>query len=108
MAPRPLSQGCRVDGSVHRQAQAGDPGRAPRRSGYRADPAEPLSCTPCDQSEVERDRVPRPSVHALTRVPGGGFGTRLTVLPVDFAGVRVRDVLGRTPRATRPAAERPV
>ena len=41
----------------------------------------------------------RPSVRQLTGVPRRRFGHRLAVLPVDLAGLRVRDVPGRTDRA---------
>ena len=46
-----------------------------------------------------RSGARRPPVRQLAGVPGRRFGHRLSVLSVDLAGLRVRDVPGGTPRA---------
>ena len=48
-------------------------------------------------------RAARPSVRHDAGVPRRRFGDRVSLLPVDLAGLRVRDVPGGTHRATRRA-----
>src|SRR6185312_11635746 len=95
----------RVDGSLHRQGQAGDQRRAARRPRDRADTPEPVPGPQRDQPAVADVRPRRPPVLGLSGVPARRLGNRLTVLPVDIAGPGVRDVPGRADRATRPAFE---
>ena len=61
-----------------------------------------------DQPAVAPSRDGRPPIRSLVGVPRRRFGDGLSVLPVDFARFRVRDVPGEAPRAGRRAGERRV
>ena len=52
VASRQLSQRCRVDGPLHRQDQAGDARRDPRRAGDHPDTARSVPGSQCDQPAV--------------------------------------------------------
>ena len=55
----------------------------------------------------ENDKmIRRPPIRPLAGVPRRRFGDGLSLLPVDFAGLRERDGLGGASRAPRPGGER--
>ena len=74
-------------------------GRDPRRPRDRPDPAGSVPRAQRDEPAVAHSGARRPPVRQLTSVPRRRLGDRLAVLPVDFAGLRVRDVPGGAPRA---------
>ena len=88
-----------VDGPVHRQDQGGDARRDPRRPRDRPDPARPVPGSQRDQPAVAHGGTDRPPVRQLAGVPRRRLGHRLSVLPVDLARLRVRDVPGGPHRA---------
>ena len=104
VASRQLPRRGPVDGPLHRQDQGGNPRRDHRRPGDRPDPAGSVPGAQRDQPAVAPGGDRRPPVRPLAGVPGRRFGHGLPLLPVDFAGLRVRDVPGGTARAARPAA----
>ena len=62
-------------------------------------PLESVPGAQCDQPAVAHSGAQRPPVRQLAGVPRRRFGHRLSVLSVDFAGLRVCDVPGGTHRA---------
>ncbi len=94
-----FSRGRGVDGPFYRQDQARNSWRGTRRPRDCPDTPGSVPGPQCDQPPVACSGAQRPSLRQLAGVPRRRFGHWLSVLSVDLAGFRVRDVLGRTHRA---------